>query len=144
MKKLLPYHPIPFDGESHRGYLLRVATGNGYHSTNWLRDVPGFPEYMTRGLGGALVEIELAGRCGPILTETQEIPKYHRSRTPEKPNFAHSVCTKVAFGEWNGSGRITLHVIVTTHDYFLHVHHADDFKHQIDGNSLNAIAAHHY
>jgi hypothetical protein len=54
MNRLLPFHPAPFDGESHRGYLLRIAAGNGYPNTNWLRSVPGFIRYMTREQGRTL------------------------------------------------------------------------------------------
>lgn len=72
MKRLLPFHPVPSDGESHRGYLLNVACGNGYPSTNWLQHVPGFRHYMTHGPGRTLPGVKASWAIS--LHENEEAP----------------------------------------------------------------------
>lgn len=54
MATSLVYQPLPHEGESLHGYLLRVANGNGYTTPRWLADVPDFVEAVTTWFGTSL------------------------------------------------------------------------------------------
>lgn len=51
MKQCVPFLPPPQEGESIQGFLLRLAEGNAYPKTHWLKSVPDLPGYIGQFLG---------------------------------------------------------------------------------------------